>query len=101
MVIIPSLRRGVMLHQLLPMIGKWFGQYSCVLGTFQKALDFLPMGAVMSEIEFPTNLARVLNLAFIISSGILISWIILLLLGFPFLLLAGGWCGLNCIHLFG
>jgi len=90
-----------MLHQLLPMIGKWFGQYSCVLGAFQKALDFLPMGAVTCEMEFPTNLTGILNLAFIISSGILISWIILLLFRFPFLLFAGGWCGLNRIHLFG
>ena len=98
---VPSLRRGVVLHQLLNMIWKWFGKYSRVLGTFKELLDFLTMGAITGKMEFPTYLTRVLNLAFIVSSGVLIFRIVLLLLGFSFLLLAGGWCGLNRIHLFG
>ena len=89
------------MHQLLPMIGEWFGKHGRVLGSFEEPLDFLLMGAVAGEMIFPTNLAWVLDLAFIISSGILISQVILLLLRFPFLLLTGGWCGLDRIHLFG
>lgn len=89
-----------MLHQLLTMIRKWFGKYRRVLGTFKEPLDFLTMGVVTGKMEFPTYLTWVLNLAFIVSSGVLIFRVILLLLGFPFLLLARGWCGLNCIHLF-
>ena len=45
------------------------------------------MGTVSNEMEFPTYLTRVLDLAFVVSSGVLISWIILLLFGFPLVLL--------------
>ena len=79
-----------MLHQLLTMIGKWFGKYRRMLGTFKEPLDFLPMGAVMGKMVFPTNLTGVLNLAFIVSSGVLIFRIVLLLLGFSLFLLARG-----------
>ena len=68
------------MHQLLPMIGERFGQNSRVLWSFEEPLDFLPMGAVTGEMIFPTNLAWVLDLACIISSGILVSCVILLLL---------------------
>ena len=68
------------MHQLLPMIGEWFGKHGRVLGSFEEPLDFLPMGAVAGEMIFPTNLAWVLDLAFIINSGNLISRVILLLL---------------------
>ena len=73
-----------------------------MLGTFKEPLDFVPMGTVTAEMEFPTYLTRVLDLAFFISSGVLISWIILLLFGFPLVLLfVGGLWGLNHIYLLG
>ena len=99
---VPSLRRGVVLDQLLTLIGKRVSKYCRMLGAFKKPLDFISMGTVSGEMEFPTYLTRVLDLAFIVSSGVLISWIILLLFGFPLVFLfVGGWWGLNCIHLLG
>ena len=79
------------MHQLLPMIGEWFGKHGRVLGSFKEPLDFISMGAVFSKMEFPTYLAGVLDLAFIIiSSGVLISWIFLLIFGFPLVILFPG-----------
>ena len=49
------------------------------------------MGAVSGKMEFPTYLTRVIDLTFVVSSGVLVFGIILLLLGFSFLLFAGGW----------
>ena len=68
------------MHQLLPMIGEWFSKHNRVLGSFEEPLDFLLMGAVAGEMIFPTNLAWVLNLARVISSGVLVSCVVLLLL---------------------
>ena len=79
-----------MLNQLLTLIWKRVSEYCRMLGTFKKPLDFVPMGTVSGEMEFPTYLTRVLDLAFIISSGVLISWIFLLLFGFPLILLFPG-----------
>ena len=79
-----------MLHQLLTLVWERVSKYCRVLGTFKEPLDFIPMGTVSGEMEFPTYLTRVLDLAFIISSGILVFGIILLFLGFSFLLFAGG-----------
>ena len=87
---VPSLRRGVVLHQLLTLIRKQVSKHCRMLGTFEEPLDFIPMGTVSSEMEFPTYLTRVLDLAFIVSSGVLISWIILLLFGFPLVFLFSG-----------
>ena len=59
-----------------------------MLGTFKEPLDFFPMGTVSGEMKFTAYLEGVLDLAFIVvSSGVLVSWIFLLLFKFPLVLL--------------
>lgn len=54
-----------------------------MLGMFKETLEFFPMGTVSSEIVLATYLAGVFDLVLIIvSSGVMVSWIFLLLL-FP------------------
>ena len=79
-----------MLGQLLTLIWKHVSEYCRMLVTFEKPLDFIPVGTVSGKMEFPTYLTRVLDLTFIVSSGVLVFGIILLLLGFPFFLFAEG-----------
>ena len=79
-----------MLNQLLILIWEHVSEYYRMLGTFKEPLDFLPMGEVMGKVEFPTYLTRVLDLTFVVSSGVLVFGIILFILGFSFLLFAGG-----------
>ena len=62
-----------------------------MLGTFKEPLEFIPIGTVFVEMKFATYLAGVLDLAFtVISSGVLVSWIFLLLFGFPLVLIFPG-----------
>ena len=80
-----------MLNQLLILIGKQVNDYCRMLGTFKEPLEFFPMGTISSEMKFAAYLAGILDLAFIIiSSGVLIFWIVLLLFGFPLVLLFPG-----------
>ena len=62
-----------------------------MLGTFKEPLDFFLMGTVSGEMIFTTYLVGVLDLAFIVvSSGVLVSWIFLLLFRFPLVLIFTG-----------
>ena len=79
-----------MLDQLLTLIVKQVSKYCRMLGTFEEPLDFFLMGTIAGKMEFPTYLTWVLDLMFVVSSGVLFFGIILLLLGFSLFLFAGG-----------